>query len=316
MILTKPKRINRILIRNNFNKLRLTSRKIGYHFHYPISVFTKDSVKLLGDKKAIEKILSNRNPYYIIFSKDRRDLLIERINSLEVIKEFIDMKIREVMPNVDVISVYVYGGYIYANKNYIPEDIDMGVVVEGNLFKYFPKILIPPLLSRKLGVPVQYLSINFLGKENFEKGILVNKRVSYRDTEIKREASIGYRRNVVIEGKDFIYRKNNLYNAYTSKVEMLIRCYLRINKWGRYGKESDEKRFNKLASRLYSLSVFLKFFNPNTSIDWEKASMLSVSVQNKKLNYKEIIQWYEILVKEYNLLENDILPECCSKFKN
>lgn len=135
--------------------------------------------------------------------------------------------------------------------------------------------------------------------------------MSYRDIEMQREASVGYWRNIVIQGKDFMPSGDGLHNTYAAKVEMLIRCYLRLLGWGRYATESDQERLQKLASRLYSLNVFLKFFNPEMLIDLEEVSRLPLLAQRRKFGYEEARQWYEITVKQYNTLQNNMLPQCC-----
>lgn len=315
LALTQPNSISNVLKRNKPQKFRLTPKIIGYHFHYPATIFTENAINRLLDEQAIRKALYNRNPYYLVFSEEKKDLLVERVDSLKSVLEFINTKIIDILPQRDIVSIYACGSYIYANRNYIPEDIDIGVVVEGSTFQYFPKIPMPYSFSNKLGIPVKYLSLNFYGRENLERGIPVGQRMSSKDIEMRREAAVGYRRNVVIQGRDFMSNGNDLHNAYAAKVEMLIRCYLRLLGWGRYAKEADEERLQKLASRLYSLSVFLKFFNPKAPIDLKQASVLPVLAQQERFGYEEVKRWYNKIVKYYNALQNKMLPRCCSNYE-
>jgi len=300
--ITPPKIIKKILEQNKLHKIRLTPRLVGYDFEYPTIIFSENKVKIFKEESLIKKTLRNRNIYYFVSSQERKNLIVRRIGSLKIIKNFINQQIIKTTLNTKIISIAACGSYIYASNRYIPNDIDILVFVEGNAFHCDSKIPIPKFLSKKLDVPIQYLSLNFYGRDNIEKGILVGKKTSHKDTEIKREASMGYRRSIVIQGKDFILHKNDLNNIYAAKTEMLVRCYLRLIGWGRYGKESKIKRINKLASRLYSLGIALNFFDHKKSINLRQLSLLPILAQNKKLNYDKIVQWYEIIVKHYNLI--------------
>lgn len=288
---------------SELKELGLSRYIFGYGFDYPALIFSENEVPSMEEEKSIENILKNRNPYYVLFPK-RRNLLIERIISLSRIIEFIRGKISEMVPNRHIVSIYTCGSYIYSSKFYIPNDIDIAIVVEGSMFEYLPKIKIPRSIYRNLVMPVKYLSLNFYGRDNFERGILLGDEISEKDIEIMREASIGYLRNVVIYGKDFLPIKYPSQNTYAAKFEMLVRCKLRLEGRGRYGEESDKERLEKLACRICSLNVFLKFFHSDFSVNMKNVLMLPELAQQGKFGYRGAKMWYNRTVNNFNKLKN------------
>jgi hypothetical protein len=195
------------------------------------------------------------------------------------------------MPKATVISIFAYGSYLYGDIDYIPDDIDIGVIVKGNAFKYLiDKITIPPYLRKKLIIPVKKISLFIYGADNMSEGIPIDDTIiagiTHRETTL-RELSVAYWRDVVIWGKEFNYLENNKRNILVTLARMINGCYARLLNYGNK-REDDITRFKRIATRLVEVNVFLKFFYPELKINLEHLLKLPSRAVSGDISYIEI----------------------------
>jgi hypothetical protein len=244
----------------------------GYYFHFPLVVFSEKKVDFWKDSLKIKEALEGRNVFYTFFDKKRKEMLIKRLASLKPLGPFILDYIKKKFKKVIPISIFVYGSYLYGDFDYLPEDIDVGVVVKGSFFKYFiNKIKIPIFLRTKLVIPVEKISLFIYGEDNMKKGLPINDTIVaglvHHETTL-RELSVAYWRDVVIWGKDFNYLKDNERNILVTLTRIINGCYLRLLNRG-VKKEAKNLRFKRIVTRLTEVIVFLKFLYPQLKVDKE-----------------------------------------------
>lgn len=237
----------------------------SYQFKFPLVALSDKKINFFGKQNKIEQYLIKRNVFYSVFDEKRKKILINRINSLNWLPNFVLAYLRREIPEVAPISIFVYGGYLYGDIASLIEDIDTGVIVKGSFFKYIiNKIKILPNLSRRLPVPIRKISLFVYGEDNMNQGIPIDDTIVtglvHRETTL-RELSVGYWRDVVLWGKDFNYLKNNEKNILVTLARMIEGCYIRLFNCGNK-KEDIKVRFKKITTRLIEVNVFLNFLYP------------------------------------------------------
>jgi len=261
--------------------------------------------------KEIKKAVKNRNIYYNIFDNKTKKLFIDRVNSLSNILNFLLDYIKQEIHSTQIVSIYVYGSYLYGNSDYIPNDIDIGVVVKGNIFKYIiDKIVLPSCLYKKLIVPTKNISLFVYGEDNMVRGIPINDTVFagliHKQT-IKRELSIAYWRNIVIWGTDFKYINNNEKNTFVTLARMINGCRERLLRYGHNNREDERTLFRKVATRLVEANVFMEFFSPGLLINWNELLKFPLRVTRSSVYYEEIKKLYEVTVSTYSKIEKNVI---------
>lgn len=261
-----------------------------YNFNFPLKVFSSRFIKNLKEPGEITPLLEKRNVFYYVFDQEKKDLLINRIISLNTAVEFL-IKIIEKQIDNKIISLFAYGSYLYGFPGYRPDDIDIGVIVENTAFKYIiNKILIPQNLSNKLIGHPRKLNLFIYGEDNISKGVPIEDTVVagiiHKETT-RRELSVAYYRDVVLWGKDFCCFPENKKNILVHLGIMINGCYERI-----YGlsikKENEKTRFRKIGSRLGEVNAFLKFLDPLFDCNIDYFLSLPLKATDGMLTHKKM----------------------------
>lgn len=280
----------------------------NYAFRFPLQVFSSDVVNFFGDVKKIEESLKGRNIFYSIFDKKRRKLLIDRIDSLNFLPQFVLNYLKKEMPKVTPISIFIYGSYLYGDFEYLADDIDVGIVVKKCFFKYIiDEIRTPFFLEQELTLPKK-ISLFIYGEDNMSKGIPIDDTIVaglvHKETTL-RELSVAYWRDIVIWGKDFNYIENNEKNILVTLARNIKGCYTRLWNFGN-GKEDDNIRFKKISTRIIEVNAFLKFLFPELKIDFEYLFKLPSRAVQGDISYTEIrklcdstLSLYKQVIKKY-----------------
>lgn len=299
---------------NDFDELPIL-KDDHYEFNFPLEIFNDHNIKV-DDFEKINNILNGRNVYFsFLDNHNKKVIFINRLRSLILMRDFILNCAKKEMPNLDIVSLYVYGSYLYGDGDYYPDDIDIGVVVGGNAFKYvIDKIEIPVLVKNSASVYTNKLSLFFYGRDNMELGAPNNDTVVaglvHKETT-KRELSIAYWRNVVIWGKDFKYIPNNEKNALITLARMINGCRERLLKLSGDLKLKEDKEtiMKKVINRLVEVNLFFNFFNPEIYINKKQLLSLPVRAAHNNLSFKEIKKLYKSTVdlysKTYQKMIND-----------
>lgn len=293
-----------------FDNKKLPLRDGEYYYTFPLSIFSKKNIKITEKREDIKKRLQDRNIYYNIFDKETRNTLIERVFYLKKLINFIVDFIKKEEPSRKILSIYSYGSYFYRNNNFIPEDIDIGVVLEGNIFKYIlDKVFIPYSIHKKINLPTKKIRFFFYGKDNMSFGSPINDTVIagvvHKET-IKRELAISYWRNIVIWGKDFKYLENNKKNISVVIARMMNGCYERFRLYGKNNKEDKKTTLRKISVRLIEVNVFMKFFDPELSVKWNVLSRMYQQINNGGVSFEKIKRFYKVTLSRYYTFQQKI----------
>ncbi len=292
--------------KENNNKLNK-----GYQYEYPLFIFSNENICLDSEKDIIDN-LKNRNPYYRVFDSNQNKLIIGRILKL---KENINSVIESVMskcPNFnieDIISIYVYGSYVYGYRDYAPDDIDLGIVIKGSEFSYsLDNVLVSEELRSNLNIEAKYINYFVYGEDNMSLNFPVNDTVYagvVHEDATKHEISVAYYRNIVLYGKDFCYLEDNFNNTYYALHQTLLKCKSRIDRYGSHNNESDEKCLKKITTRLYELNIFLSVFEPCYNTIDENILILPLSALNGESCIEEMKTIFNDTEKKYyNIILN------------
>jgi predicted nucleotidyltransferase len=297
------KKVIKKIRKENNNKLNK-----GYQYEYPLFVFSDENICIDSERDIINN-LENRNPYYQVFDDNQNKLMIGRIFKLKENINFIIESIVNENENFnieDVVSIYVYGSYVYGYKSYIPDDIDLGIIVKGSEFLYsIDNILVSEKLRNNLGTKAKYINYFVYGEDNMNLNFPVDDTVYagviHKDAT-KHEISVAYYRNIVLYGKDFRYLKGNLTNTYYALHQTLLKCNLRIDRYGDNNNESDKKCLKKIATRLYELNIFLSVFEPCYNIIDNDILTLPMRALNGESSIEEMKEIFNNTKRKYNNL--------------
>jgi hypothetical protein len=191
----------------------------------------------------------------------------------------------------DIISIFVYGSYLYGDVDYKPDDIDAGIIIKGSYFKYIiDQIEVVPPLSNELIVPVQKINVFIYGEDNMAKGVPIEDTVVAGVTHTQatlHELIVAYWRDIVLEGKDFAPIEKNERNIIVTLGREIEYCYARLFKKGNT-KEVPNIIFKKISCRMIEVNLFLHFLFPQLQLNWEYLFRLPSRALQSKVSYKEI----------------------------
>lgn len=276
-----------------------------YLYHYPLRVFSGKQVFQITAQYF--SLIKKRNPYYRNYLRDELATVQKRIISLHKALPCLIEIIKKKSSNRKILSIYCYGSFLYSNPNYIPDDIDIGVIVEGSYFSYFlDGISIPQTALKKTNIGVKKMQLFCYGFDNLCYGEPVEDTVksSTIHTEtVKRELSVAYWRNIVIYGMDFCKINNDKQNLYKTMNDNLKRVSFRIKNYG-HTNESKQRCLEKIANRLYEATVFAKLIFPNQQVDTRELSGIPVLAQRGEWSKEEALNWYNKTILLYNSLSN------------
>ena len=270
--------------------------KGDYVYTFPQEVFSEEEIYDLKDRGKNRARLENRNWYYERFSKKRQELLLDRIESLEPLIEYLRNYFREKYPGRKIVNISTYGSYLYGEEGYIPDDIDLSVVLEGVIFKYFdmkePEFNIKEL-AQNLGIPINKLGINVYGEDVMTKGKYVDDTVIATVTHEKctfQLLSIAYYRDVVIYGKDYRLmpdNKNNLMiTAGILASQVFDRCYPKTL----YKTETESTRLKRIISRIVDINLMLATIDPEIEkqMDFSYLFSMAKEIMEGKIRAKDV----------------------------
>lgn len=285
------------------------SQFAGYRYDFPLRAFSLRPIPSRKTAQFFSKFLI-RNPYYQQFTPADRRRFRERVRALSACLPYFRTIVRRLAPGHRIVSLYAYGSFLYGHADYHPNDIDIGVVTSGSCFKYdLRRIQFPTHIASALPVPIRQINIFIYGFDNLVNGTPIHDTVRghtlHRDT-VKRELSVGYWRNVVIQGKDFMRIKADLLNTWITMHNNLERVRIRLNTWGKSGLESSEELLQKVASRLYEANVFAAIFHRTTTKHIDTWSSWPVDAQRGMWSIEKARDHYIKTRRLYSLIRKQL----------
>ncbi|MCU0680412.1 MAG: hypothetical protein MUF50_03880 [Planctomycetes bacterium] len=264
-----------------------------YKYNYPI--------KIIGKKRPSFRsfLISKKNPYITNISQKRLKQIKSRIEIIKKDIEWIIKIINRLAPNHKIVSIFSYGSFIFSPNGYKPNDIDIGVVVDGSFFKYKKILEIPKNFSK---YKIKTIDIFIYGRDNLENGTKINDIIRggiIHKEVIKHETSIAYWRNVVIFGNSFIKSPNLLYNTYVFIKVNLNNIKQRLARYGKYPTENDKICLSKVANRLYELNIFLKMFNKKSHYSKSEIDSWPILGKKNKISFCKLFSIYKNTLNKF-----------------
>jgi len=274
--------------------------KLKYDIGYPIKFLSKGKKVESEDNEAFKTRLQ-RNMYYRHANEARRTLITERIRTAAKVADAVVEYLRKRYPQYEVLSVSLYGSYLYADK---PHDIDLRIIVKGNCF--FEEEISLDNISPGLDEELEnFPEISFIaiGEENIEKGIPVESSIT-RNTSVtevmESDIAIGYLRNVVLLGYDFIDNRDG--NVIVQVSNLLSNTYRRL-----YGdvQENYDAYSRRVASRLCDVALYLKDLYPKTELDCDTFIEFRCLVETGEAGFVEITEMWDFLNTEFQKIVSE-----------
>jgi len=291
-----------LLKKNNMTKLPKIITP-DYCFNYPIKLISNHKIKSFKSLNLLKQ-----KPYFLNANQLRIDKIVQKINSAKIYLPWLLELIGQLAPNHKIITIFVYGSYIFGPNNYKPNDIDFGIIVSGGYFRYILSRKLPPFLNKK----IKTADIFIYGLDNLEKGIPINDvvygGVIHRQV-IKHETAIAYWRNIVIYGYDFVKSNNLLYNTYTFIMVNLENVRERLARYGKCDSEDDKKCLMRVANRLYELNIFLNIFNSKSAYNLEQINSWPISARKGYISFSQLLDIYNSTLKTYQQIGNKIISK-------
>lgn len=265
-----------------------------YKYSYPINNFLAKRSVLNGSF-----FINKKNPFLNKNTGLKRGDIKERIDIVLPHLRWIKKYIKKLLPRRKIICIFIYGSFVFSPKDYKPNDIDIGVIVEGSFFGYKKIKNIP----KKLKAIVGGIDLFIYGIDNMEKGVMINDTIKgglLHKNVIKNEIAIASIRNVVVYGKIFENNRYFLYNIYIFLINNIFNVEKRLLRYGcNNKKESDCQCLCKIANRLYELNVFFTIFGKSPIYSFKKINSWPKLALEGKLNISELKMIYKKTRKEY-----------------
>jgi predicted nucleotidyltransferase len=270
----------------------------SYNYDYPIKIFSKTRPNFFRPF-----LTSPENPYFLGITKQRLKVIKGRIKIVKNNIPWIKKLVNKITKDRKIVSIFIYGSFIFSPNDYKSSDIDIGIVVAGSFFRYEKITNIPAALKK---YNIKTIDIFIYGRDNLEKGVKINDVIKggiiHRDV-IKHESSIAYWRNVVIYGQSFNKFPNLLYNTYIFLKVNLNNIQERLKRYGHYNKESDEYCLSKVSNRLYEMNIFLNIFAIEPHYSQLEINSWPVLGRQRKMTFNQLDLIYKNTINKLKELK-------------
>lgn len=180
-----------------------------------------------NDRKKMMESLARNNWYYQTSTESERNIMIDKAfntlsnTAMDQIKQLIVDYMAEgsyQLEEESILSIMLFGSWIYNFKeNYSPRDIDLAVIIEGDMpAKAFQKIKIPNTLFKERTVSVDNASLRIIGTKQLLSRLNEKRRnITHFETSMQGHG-------ILLWGRDFFEDEPVMHNLMMMARTLLV----------------------------------------------------------------------------------------------